>query len=268
MRSWIKRAGAIGIMALCLPYVVTFLMNSGFPSEKRLPKLEYRVLEELLQEDLSWMDDGMLDVMAIWYRTELLRTGTVDDPSKEWTDSSFPEGYERLYQAVLRTQGQAAAFDGEYRELPYHAVSAGSTREGKLLGEDYAYVRQVKCPLDLEADGFFRVCRLKEEEIFQVFGKEVKPSELKIERDASGYVLWASDGEQQWQGEQLRELLHLSSSCFYLEACEDGIRVASQGSGHGFGMSLYTANRMALEGAGCTEIFQKFYEGVECITVP
>ena len=41
-----------------------------------------------------------------------------------------------------------------------------------------------------------------------------------------------------------------------------------KGSGHGFGISLYTANRLVQEGQEAPEIFQKFYQDAKCITIP
>ena len=87
-------------------------------------------------------------------------------------------------------------------------------------------------------------------------------------RDEADYVNRLILGDAILQGEKARELLHLPSSCFFLE--EDGrrIRITVKGSGHGFGISLYTAGRMMEDGADMKEIFQQFYEDAECITLP
>lgn len=53
-----------------------------------------------------------------------------------------------------------------------------------------------------------------------------------------------------------------------MEESDDGIMVTVKGNGHGFGISLYTADCMVQEGAGLTEIIQKFYRDAECITIP
>ena len=89
-----------------------------------------------------------------------------------------------------------------------------------------------------------------------------------LERDQAGYVNRLLFGDTVLQGEKARELLHLPSSCFFLE--EDGgrIRITVKGSGHGFGISLYTAGRMMADGADLSDVFQQFYEDAECITLP
>ena len=76
MKKWMKSAAAVGFLVLFLPYTMTLLINGrqGIHREKELPQLEYQVLSCLLLEDYSWMEDGTLDLMAILYRTECLRT--------------------------------------------------------------------------------------------------------------------------------------------------------------------------------------------------
>ena len=229
----------MGFLILFFPYTVTLLINGrqGMNREEQLPSLEYQVLCRLMKEDYSWMEDGTLELMAILYRTDCVReqeASVQELPAFEL----YGDAYDRAYQAVLHTKGQVITIDGEYRELPYHAVSAGITRDSALLGEEYAYVNSVECPRDKESDSYLQICYLTAQE------------------------------SKSWAGENFRSLLHLASSCFWIESEQDSIRIVTRGSGHGFGISLYTANCMAQEGAGVSEIIQKFYQNAECITIP
>ena len=74
-------------------------------------------------------------------------------------------------------------------------------------------------------------------------------------------------GDEMLQGESVRTLLHLPSSCFYVDDSEEILRITVKGNGHGFGISLYTADRMIREGMSWEEVIQKFYENAECITL-
>jgi len=268
MKAYLKNIIAVGFLVLFLPYTVTLLVNGrqGIHQEERLPDLEYQVLYQLLSQDFSWMEDETLKLMAVLYRTEYVR-----DPEafavEEISPKLYGESYERLCRAVEQTQGQVITIAGEYRELPYHAVSAGSTRKGQLLGEDFSYVLPVECPDDLYSDAYLQVCYLTEEELAEAMGEEFSLKELALERDEAEYVTSVSCGENSWTGENFRTLLHLPSSCFWLEPLENSVRITVKGSGHGFGISLYTANCMALEGAGFMEIIHKFYQNAECITI-
>ena len=65
-------------------------------------------------------------------------------------------------------------------------------------------------------------------------------------------------------GDQFRDALSLPSSAFSLtEDGEDRIKITTTGKGHGMGMSIWTADRMAEEGKTYEEIIAFFFEGTE-----
>ncbi len=268
MKKIIKNMAMIGFLVLFFPYTATLLMGGrqGIHQEKALPELEYQVLYRLMAEDYSWMAEKTLDVMAILYRTECVRQGGKEE-IKNISMELYEENYDRAYEAVVRTEGQVVTIDGKYKELPYHAVSAGNTRDGRLLGEEYDYIVSVACPDDLECDSYLQVFSLAKEELCEALGEDISSEELSLERDSTDYVTTAVCGTNTWQGENFRTLLRLPSSCFWLEETENGVRVTVKGSGHGFGISLYTADRMIREGKEIAEIFQTFYRNTECITI-
>lgn len=270
MKRWIKSAAAVGFLILFLPYTMTLLINGreGIHKETELPWLEYQVLSRLMQEDYSWMEEGTLDLMAILCRTECLREQNLGVKPEEWTVDPYDNNYERAYEAVVRTQGQAVTIGDTYRELPYHVVSSGRTRDGVLLGETYAYIQAVDCPLDKESEAYLRSYRIRKEDLTSVLGQAFALESLQLDRDTSDYVSWLGAGEIRWKGEEFRSRLHLPSSCFFLEEKDEEIQVTVKGSGHGFGISLYTANRLVQEGQEAPEIFQKFYQDAKCITIP
>ena len=269
MKNYLKNLAAIGFLALFLPYTITLLVNGrqGIHQEEAWTELEYQVLDRMLQEDLSWMDEDMLSLMAVICRTECAAqagTQSQKDASRVLSD----RGSETIAQAVQDTRGMAVLINGEYRELPYHAVSAGCTRNGSLLGQEYGYVLPVECPEDLESESYLQICTLTQEELSEALGLEADVRELQMEYDAQGYVTWVSKGDTRWTGESFRTLLHLPSSCIRMDQEGDVIRITAKGSGHGFGISLYTASRMLQEGSSIQEVIQKFYENAECITIP
>ncbi len=268
MKNILRNMAAMMFLVLFLPYTATLLINGrqGIRQEEPLPALEYQVLCRMLQEDYSWMEDEGLKLMAVIFRTDAYVDS--EHGSEELSSDFCGPEYERAFQAVKDTKGQVVAIDGECRELPYHAVSAGTTRDGRLLGDEYAYVSSVECPLDLESESYLQICRLTKAELQEALGQDVAIEGLRLERDQAGYVTHAACGKHTWQGEALRTLLHLPSSCFQIDKAGSDLRMTVRGSGHGFGISLYTANRMAKESADFQDIIQKFYQGAECITIP
>lgn len=270
MKICLKNAAAVGFLMILLPYMILLLANGkdGIHQEGTLPKREYQVLCELMKEDFSWMDDDTLKLMAVLYRTSQMQKETQNDKDFSGADA-YKEDYERLYQAVAQTKGQVIQIEGVCRELPYHKISAGQTRSGENLGADYFYVKKTDCPADVVSGAYLSIYYLTAEEFQEVFGPGIVEEDLVLERDDSDYVVRATTGTDSWSGEQLREMLHLPSSCFWLEDTKDGnIRITVKGSGHGFGISLNTANEMMKNGAGISEILDKFYEGASCITIP
>lgn len=269
MKKYLQNMMAVVFLTIFLPYTITLLMGGrqGIHQEEELPALEYQVLHRMLEENCSWMGDDTLKLMAVLYRTECVRSGAVSD-SSELSYERYEESYERMYEAVVHTRGQVITIQGEYRELPYHEVSAGRTRKGTLLGEAFSYVKEADCPEDLQSDQYLQISVLREEDIKQALGSVFDSEHMELRRDSAGYVTELICPEGKWQGESVRNLLHLPSSCFYMEPVDRGIRVTVKGDGHGFGISLYTADRMIRDGAGIPDIIQKFYEGAECITIP
>lgn len=270
MKRWLKNMAALGFLILFLPYTATLLLSGkqGIHKEEALPELEYQVLDQLMQENTSWMQEGTLELLAILCRTEYVRLSEEEKvPDIEFSSELYGADYERLYQAVVDTQGQVIKIGDEYRELPYHAVSAGATRDGLLLGEAFSYVTSVSCPFDRESESYLQVLTLTKRELCEALGIEIDPEQILLERDSQEYVTHVRYEDKEWQGEQIRTLLHLTSSCFYMEIKEDTIRITVRGNGHGFGISLYTADRMIQEGASIEEIIQKFYQDAACITI-
>ena len=70
-------------------------------------------------------------------------------------------------------------------------------------------------------------------------------------------------GETICTGDQFRDALKLPSSSFSFYESPHGLKIATVGKGHGFGMSQWTAQEMAKDGKNYEEILQYFYEGTE-----
>lgn len=322
MKNYVKMFLAGIFLATAFPFTMVLLLNGrqGIHQEKQLDPVDYQVLQQMLAEDLSWMSDDTLKLLAVLYRTEELRVGEANDASSSAPADSAPgteqvsltelygEQYERIYQAIESTSGMAVTIDGEYRELPFHKLSAGQTRDGRLLGDSYDYVLSVECRKDKEASDYVQICTLSMEEILRVLGvdyteaadkdiagkddadsadgqakqQKITLDDFKFQRDLEGYVESVSLGEQTWTGEAFRSLLHFPSSCFWMNAddatkidkvgeggnTDNRLTITIKGVGHGFGISLYTADRRIREGTPWQDIFSCFYKNAQCITIP
>lgn len=274
MKVFLKKGITAIFLLLFLPYAILLLFNGreGIHLEESLSELEYQVYTQMLQEDFSWMEDRTLELMAILYRTECVRKNqNLPDASgnislQQEVGSQIEK---RIFEAVKQTREQVVVIDGAYKELPYHLLSVGKTRNGILLGEDYSYVKSVSCPEDINSEQYLQIAYFSRQELLNTLDVDILSEELVIKRDSTEYVTDVSCKSKSWEGEAFRTYLHLPSSCFFLEKEKDSIRIIAKGCGHGFGISLYTANQMVLEEElSIEEIFQYFYEGARCISLP
>ena len=77
--------------------------------------------------------------------------------------------------------------------------------------------------------------------------------------DSADYVMEIQMGDQEFQGEEVRELLDLPSSCFTVQKLDGEIRFLCRGEGHGLGLSQYTVQQMSSEGKKYEEILSYFF---------
>ena len=96
-------------------------------------------------------------------------------------------------------------------------------------------------------------------------GSEKRPEVEILSRDSAGYVLRVKIGEELFTGEQFRKKLGLASADFTIMEMDDTKVITTKGRGHGLGMSQYTANHMAAQGADHREILAEFFPGTELI---
>ena len=287
MKENFKTGLSILIILMLLPYVaVVFRTGSmkGIEGQMEEPGLEMYVMGILPGQMPAAYEEEALKAQAVVIRTNLLREsmefyGTEDPKAAAaslrerdlqemgftyytpgeleelWGYDQFEWYEERIEKAVEDTAGEILAVEGKPVDLPFHAVSAGRTREGSLLGESYTYLEPVECPGDVEAADYLKIQTVQLNESLEI-----------RKRDEAGYVTEVRLGEEVLTGEEFRSRFSLNSSCFTAERVEDGVRITTKGLGHGLGLSMYQANLQALKGCSYLEILSYFYKNVECIS--
>lgn len=182
MKNYVKMFLAGIFLATAFPFTMVLLLNGrqGIHKEKQLDPVDYQVLQQMLTEDLSWMSDDTLKLLAVLYRTEAFCVGESSAIEQLSLSELYGEPYGRIYQAIESTSGMAVTIDGEYRELPFHKLSVGHTRDGKLLGDSYDYVLSVECREDKEASDYVQICTLSMEEILRALGMVTQKWQTKI----------------------------------------------------------------------------------------
>lgn len=289
IRNKIKLFFAFLIILFLLPYIISVFING----KNAVQGADSDNASVYLAEMLAGETDGgceieALKAQAVVLRTELYRTEkekqtlldkclTQTQMKKKW-GTKYEENLKKCQQAVQETKGIVLWYHETFAWTPFHQSSNGKTRDvQEVLGNaDYPYITAKECPLDKAAEDEIQVHLIEYKEIQKrcrefLVAEEQKKAEngygyedFEIQEwDSSGYVRKMRIGETICTGDQFRDALKLPSSSFSFYEGSHGLKIATVGKGHGFGMSQWTAQEMAKDGKNYEEILQFFYEGTE-----
>lgn len=289
IRNKIKLFFAFLIILFLLPYIISVFING----KNAVQGADSDNASVYLAGILAGETDGgyeieALKAQAVVLRTELYRTEkekqtlldkclTQTQMKKKW-GTKYEENLKKCQQAVQETKGIVLWYHETFAWAPFHQSSNGKTRDvQEVLGNaDYPYITAKECPLDKAAEDEIQVHLIEYKEIQKrcrefLVAEEQKKAEngygyedFEIQEwDSSGYVRKMRIGETICTGDQFRDALKLPSSSFSFYEGPHGLKIATVGKGHGFGMSQWTAQEMAKDGKNYEEILQFFYEGTE-----
>ena len=289
IRNKIKLFFAFLIILFLLPYIISVFING----KNAVQGADSDNASVYLAEMLAGETDGgceieALKAQAVVLRTELYRTEkekqtildkclTQTQMKKKW-GPKYEENLKKCQQAAQETKGIVLWYHETFAWAPFHQSSNGKTRDvQEVLGNaDYPYITAKECPLDKAAEDEIQVHLIEYKEIQKrcrefLVAEEQKKAEngygyedFEIQEwDSSGYVRKMRIGETICTGDQFRDALKLPSSSFSFYESPHGLKIATVGKGHGFGMSQWTAQEMAKDGKNYEEILQYFYEGTE-----
>lgn len=254
----IKKIGAVLIIIILLPYIVTFFLNRESIQTKKESLLDKYCVRMLANEVSSEYDRSMLRVQAVLVRTTVY--SEAKELSREKVEKFLQESdripfeWEKTLEEVWEeTEGQVVMYEDALALVPFHQISNGKTRSGKeaLGSDDYPYLQVLDCPKDIGADNQMQT------EVLNLSGASV------AKKDSAGYVLEVKVGEEVCNGEEFRETYGLVSACYELQEFDSKTRVVTRGVGHGLGLSQFTANEMAKEGKTYQEILAYFFPKTE-----
>ena len=284
IRNKIKLFFAFLIILFLLPYIISVFING----KNAVQGADSDNASVYLAEMLAGETDGgceieALKAQAVVLRTELYRTEkekqtlldkclTQTQMKKKW-GTKYEENLEKCQQAAQETKGIVLWYHETFAWAPFHQ----SSNVQEVLGNaDYPYITAKECPLDKAAEDEIQVHLIEYKEIQKrcrefLVAEEQKKAEngygyedFEIQEwDSSGYVRKMRIGETICTGDQFRDALKLPSSSFSFYESPHGLKIATVGKGHGFGMSQWTAQEMAKDGKNYEEILQYFYEGTE-----
>lgn len=264
---------------LLVPYLITVIYSGreACPVSKEITMEEY--LPAVTASEISWnYDKAAIEAQTVIARGNLYlkwREGEQEEILEEASKNLKKRDmrgeelkkFQKFQKAAVDTRGKVLALEGAVKNIPYHALSQGRTRDGKeVLGEGFSYLPSVETEKDIESPlyiqgRYFSVKELEKaiQDRYPGFSMgEEKTGEIQA-ADSAGYVMEVRLGNQEFQGERIKEILNLPSSCFTIQILGDEFRFLCKGIGHGMGMSQYTAQEMAKEGKNFEEILKYFF---------
>ena len=225
---------------------------------------------------------------ALWLKknadhSDLFDADVSDDPSKfqsfldeselrdKWGEK-FEEYSEKVNECINEVLGEYLEYDGEPIMACFHALSTGRTESAKnVWGNDVEYLQSVQANGDVLSPDIDSSVTLSEEK-FKACAEKLDGVKLsgkssqwvgKAKTTKSGYVTSIVIGSKTFSGNDVRSAFSLRSPAFTVEKTKDGFLFNVKGYGHLVGMSQYSADYMARQGASYKDILLHFFKGAE-----
>ncbi len=182
------------------------------------------------------------------------------------------EDYDKISHAVQATSGQVLHYEGELIEATYFSCSGGMTEDAQAVwGAAFDYLIARPSPGEEEAEEFTQTVTLSKDEFLQNLGL----TDSEDHRDILGTITYTQGGgvetisvcEKIFTGVELRKILGLRSTSFFITSVGENVIITTKGYGHRVGLSQYGADAMAVSGSGYEEILQYYYPGTELVTM-
>lgn len=188
--------------------------------------------------------------------SDLLRKSTTIEQEKEYRQIK-----KTYFTAIKETEGLVLKYNGEIMRGVYHEISAGRTREGKDTDtEKCSHLISVDSNWDKEAPGYLQVFTFSDTYLTHRFFRNQTDPQIKVLiTDAGNYVELVQWGNTYVNGDFVRESLSLPSCAFTISHQENQWIFTCKGVGHGLGMSLYGADKLASEGKTFQEILKHYF---------
>ena len=252
-----------GVWALPLEEYLVYKLSAVMPQEyeKEALKAQAVLLRTEVVEALREEEKKGLQIsgggMERWYETD---TGS--------------EAYLPWRQAVEETAGLYLCCEGEPIQASYFKLSNGQTRDAAEVWDTDTrpYLTGISCVQDKAARDYsstVKVSRTNYVRTLQArltgnFSQQEILEGAAVFYDSAGYVTKVSFSAenketQEIDGEEFRYLFDLPSASFEMEQEKTQVIFRVTGVGHGFGMSQYGANCMALNGETYDQILAEFF---------
>jgi len=195
----------------------------------------------------------------------------VESRQKLWA-GRYEEFAEKLSEAEEETSGIVLVYNNNAIEAVYHPACGGCTEDSEnVWGNKVSYLRRVECIYCKDSPHWkttkaFSIRELKRRLGINFDDNKVEKREIpglldRIHATESERIKRMRIGDMVFEGEDIRDLLGLSSTRFFWKV--SAISFQAMGLGHGLGLCQYGARGMAILGFPVDEILKFYFTGVE-----
>lgn len=187
---------------------------------------------------------------------------------KAFWGSGFNKYFTKIKNAVNSTKGEYIAYNNYYIDALFHSTNNGKTEDPIFVwGGSFPYLKSVDSHWDLKASTYYGEVNKTFEEASSLLGFEFnRDTNIQIvSKTVGNRVNEIIIDENNYTGNEIRDLFGLKSSDFDIEAGENSIKFSTRGYGHGVGMSQYGANGMAKEGFNYKQILNHYYPNTKLL---
>lgn len=283
--------GVVGDVSTVIPYDGRIILLSDEKSTQNVDYSEY--LAGYVARNLISFDETVFDYPE-FIQLNCILANTVlatefpdqsvisDDFLKEhyisnsdletlWGDQ-YISRMELIKNAISETYNQVIYYEDNPIKPYYHFVSNGMTRACE--DGSYPYLKAADTNKDLEEKGFLSVISYSLQDFAAMIENNIPNCGLQnsdslkdhiqiVSRDSSGYVTGIQIGNVLMSGDDFMNLFNLNSPSFTITFQDEQLKIITKGTGHGYGISLSYALRLAKQDKSCEDIISYFYENVE-----
>ena len=186
---------------------------------------------------------------------------------KERWKEDFKEKINRVQTAVLETEGEFLAYQGEVAQVFFFSTSTGYTENcEEVFQESLPYLKSVKSDWEKEISPVYEDSKtFSLEEFYQKLNLDWNDTVTVqvLTTTSTGRMKTLTVNGVEFQASDVTKQLGLRSSYFEIKQEQNTITIHTKGFGHGVGMSQYGAYGMAENGANYQEILKYYFQGIE-----
>lgn len=181
--------------------------------------------------------------------------------------AQYQQYHDKVLKAVQETNKQVIKYNNELIDAVYHSTSNGYTENAVNVWGNYVpYLVSVDSSIDRQASSFFRETTFTYTTLSTKLGFIVTPQDqILINRDDHQLVTNINWQGHNYTGVEFRTIVGLRSTDFTITLLPEQVMIATNGYGHGVGMSQYGANFLAQQGRSASEIITHYYSGARVV---